>query len=295
MIRYPIAYAELEKRVKRAAKGWLENAASRLDRFRSVGRYDEESSIWSRVKPVYMELQGGSKCAYCERKLEAVDLGKAEQDVEHFRPKASVKAWRRPKGLDGVAIAGAPPEGLGYFLLSYHLFNYCAACKPCNSALKKDYFPIAGRHVLDAADPRDIQDAEQPYLLYPVGDFDDDPEAILTFHGVSPQPVAGASARSRARALVTIAFFRLDDQRRKNLLRERAAIIVALYPQLRLLSDTTATKVERETARDLVDGFTNPTSAHTNCARSFVRLFQSSREEAAEVFGSAAKYIKSKS
>src|SRR5207342_665422 len=94
--------------------------------------------------------QGGAKCAYCERKLEAEEYGKGEQDVEHFRPKNSVRSWHLPAELaqQGVALGSVANPSSGYYLLPYHLFNYCAACKPCNSAIKSDYFPIAGAYRL---------------------------------------------------------------------------------------------------------------------------------------------------
>jgi hypothetical protein len=137
-----------------------------------------------------------------------------------------------PKSLAdlGIKTSAVPNEKRGYFLLSYHPFNYAAACKPCNSALKRDYFPIADAYNLIGEDPKQLK-KEKPYLIYPIGDWDTDPEQLIRFHGVSPQPVAVKGYR-RHRALVTIEFFELDNvNRRKNLIRERAVIIIALFPQ----------------------------------------------------------------
>lgn len=184
-----------------------------------------------------------------------------------------------------------PNEDRGYFLLPYHPFNYSAACKPCNSALKKDYFPIAGKYDLTGDDPAKLT-KEKPFLICPVGDFDDAPEDLIRFHGVSPQPIA-PNGHDRERALVTIEFFKLDDEaKRKNLLRERAVVIIALHPQLEKLADgaTGNAKVE---AQKLVDGFTAAKSAHTNCARSYRDLFQNNRAEAKAVFDGAFKLITS--
>jgi hypothetical protein len=191
----------------------------------------------------------------------------------------------------GIMATAVPNEDRGYFLLPYHPFNYSAACKPCNSALKKDYFPIAGKYDLTGDDPAKLT-KEKPFLICPVGDFDDAPEDLIRFHGVSPQPVA-ASGHSRERAMVTIEFFKLDDEaKRKNLLRERAVVIIALHPQLEKLADgaTGNAKVE---AQKLVDGFTASKSAHTNCARSYRDLFQNNRAEAKAVFDGAFKLITS--
>ena len=293
MIAYRIAKAQLETLIETEAPGWLGKASTRTAEFRKKGRYEESSAIWSEVKVVYMRLQGDCKCAYCERKLEAVDFGKVEQDVEHFRPKGSVRAWTIPKSLQdqGVKITKAPDAGRGYFLLPYHLFNYSAACKPCNSALKKDYFPIAGKYQLTGDDPAKLT-KEKPFLICPVGDFDDAPEDLIRFHGVSPQPVA-PGGHARKRALVTIEFFKLDDEaKRKNLLRERAVVIIALHPQLEKLADGAAGNAKTD-AQELVDGFTAPRSAHTNCARSYKDLFHRNRGEAKAVFDGAVKLITS--
>ncbi len=149
MIGYRVSFSTLTADIEREKPGWMDRAKKRTDAFRAKGKYAERGGIWSEVKPVYMRLQGNAKCAYCERKLEAVTLGKGEQDVDHFRPKRNVKSWRVRKALTdaGVAASSAPPTGSGgYYLLPYHPFNYAAACKPCNSALKKDYFPHRRRY-----------------------------------------------------------------------------------------------------------------------------------------------------
>jgi hypothetical protein len=99
MIAYQITKSKLESLIDAEAPGWRQRAALRTEGFRQKGRYEEDSSIWSEVKVVYMRLQGDCKCAYCERKLESIDFGKIEQDVEHFRPKGSVRAWKLPKAF----------------------------------------------------------------------------------------------------------------------------------------------------------------------------------------------------
>ncbi|HEY6333248.1 MAG TPA: hypothetical protein VI756_28245, partial [Blastocatellia bacterium] len=82
-------------------RGWLNRARSRTEKFRAQGLYKERAAIWSEVKDVYLEPQGASKCAYCERKLESAEYGKAELDIEHFRPKKRVRPWRGPKSFTG--------------------------------------------------------------------------------------------------------------------------------------------------------------------------------------------------
>jgi len=288
MINYTITKTELETQIENEKQGWLQKAKERTEKFRQKGYYEESSSIWSDVKPVYMRLQGESKCAYCERKLESSDYGKIEQDVEHFRPKKNVRKWKLPKRLKdrGITATKVPDENKGYYLLPYHLFNYAAACKPCNSTLKKNYFPVAGDYDLDGENPAELM-KEKPFLIYPIGNFDEDPERLIRFHGVIPQAVS-RRGHKQARALVTIEFFKLDDVvKRKNLFRERAVIIVTLYPQLKKIADGTA----EADSQQIVTGFTSSKAPHTNCARSFKRLFESDPIEAKALFERAVQLI----
>lgn len=290
MIGYPISKNELKELIEAENPGWLAKAKTRTEEFRKNKKYEEKSSIWSAVKPVYMKLQGDCKCSYCERKLEAMNYGKGEQDVEHFRPKKSVREWDMPKQLADQEIKAVTVLGEGgYYLLPYDIFNYCAACKPCNSVLKSNFFPVAAEYDLAGDNPEELL-KEKPYLIYPIGDFDTPPEDLIRFHGVSPQAVSTAG-HDRARALITIEFFKLDDATgRKNLLRERAAIIIALHPQLVVLSGK-KTAQEKKTAKIIVDGYTSPKAPHTNCARCYRQLFEADRPEALALFELAGEFI----
>lgn len=291
MIGYAITREALEQLVEAEAPGWLDKANERTAQFEKDGCYSEKKGIWSAVKPVYMRLQGGSKCAYCERKLESENFGKGEQDVEHFRPKKNVRPWKLPKTLEKLGVTLTPPDPAdgGYHLLAYQLFNYCAACKPCNSALKSDCFPIAGKYQTKAPDPEKLA-KEKPLLIYPVGGFDDDPEELIRFHGISPQAVA-KSGHKRHRALVTIEFFKLDDEsKRKNLMRERAFIIVSLFPQLKKAAASGSDGAE---AGDFIRLCTDSTAPHANCARSFLHLFQMDQVEAKDVAEKAYQFLNS--
>lgn len=302
MIGYRVSRAQLADQIEAHKPGWLTRAAARTEAARAAGKFSEASSIWSEVKPVYMRLQGGAKCVYCERKLESEDLGTIEQDVEHFRPKGSVRAWKPPAALKaaGVAVSTPPKPAPGYHLLAYDIFNYSAACKPCNSVLKSDCFPIAGAYQFAGEAPETLL-PEKPLLVYPLGDFDDDPQDLIGFHGISPMPVAPNGA-AQQRALVTIDFFKLDDfDVRKNLARERAMVIVALYPQLETLrqgasgspSRPSPSKIQR--ARKLVDGFTSAAAAHASCARSFEALHGRDPAAAETVFEKAGDFIEASS
>jgi hypothetical protein len=294
LISYRVTRAELEERIKAKRPTWLRRADERTARFRALGKYQEESSIWSEIKDVYMELQGGSKCAFCERKLETVDYGLAEQAVEHFRPKGRLRAWTLAPALaqQGISISAPPKKRGGYYLLAYDLYNYAASCHPCNSGLKKDHFPTEATPELGGERPESLA-VEQPLLVYPIGDFDDPPENLIHFYGVSPQATAD-SGYPRRRALVTIEFFQLDSPSRKNLILERARIILALFPALKELSGHGSDE-RKALARKIVRGLASPRSPHTNCALSFKRLFEQDESQARDLFERAATLVESAS
>ena len=290
MIRYPVSEAGLRRDIEKTKPGWLSRAAKRSNKLRKLGRYREKSSIWSDVKPVYIRLQGESKCAYCERKMESVNYGKGEQDVEHFRPKGSVREWDVSEDLRGRGLhfAPVPPGNNGYYRLAYHIFNYAAACKPCNSALKKNGFPIAGTYRLEADDLEALKD-EEAYLIYPLGDMDEDPEELIEFHGVVPRPIAARGHR-RNRALVTIDFFKLGDpDERENLFMDRARIITALYPLLRTKASGGAGDADKA-VKTVASGH-GRRLPHLNCARSFIRLFGRVPEEAESIYKAALRLV----
>ncbi|QBP77578.1 hypothetical protein E2K99_22430 [Herbaspirillum huttiense] len=287
MIGYKISYKDLKARVDAHSPSWMARASTRTAGFISAGKYEETASIWSEIKSVYMRLQGEGKCIFCERKLESEQYGKGEQDVEHFRPKGRVRAWKVPASLkaQGVKITNPGLAASGYYRLPYHLFNYGVACKPCNSALKSDCFPIARTYDFDGDDP-DALLSELPLLIYPIGDFDNNPEDLIEFAGASPHPIQ-VSGYGRDRAQTTIEFFALaDTDARKNLFRERAIILIALWGQLEAAKSSTNTK-----AVEAVRAFQSENSAHANCARSFVRLYKANRSAAEGHFNAALDFV----
>jgi hypothetical protein len=289
MIRYAFEVATLRDRIRQLSSTWLERAAERTRTFRDLGHYAEQGPIWSDVKRAYMEIQG-HKCMYCERsRPDLIDV-----DVEHFRPKGNIGQWPVPPALasEGVVCTPVPAPSRGYHLLPYHLLNYGAACKQCNTPFKSDHFPIAGAYQCDGDDPASMA-GEQPFLIYPLGDLDADPETLIGFCGFSPVALP-PFGHERRRALVTIAFFALGDpERRKDLFLERAVILMALYPQL--VESRSGTGTEREAAADAVRALTASDRPHTNCARSFRRLFDASPDEAKAHYEAARAYFSSSS
>jgi hypothetical protein len=291
MIRYSVALTELKRRIEKTKPGWLAEAAKRTQHFRDLGDYNESSSasIWGEVKEVYMELQA-NKCAYCESRRESADYGTIEHDVEHFRPKSSLKSWKPSAEFasHNIPLADNTASDVGYYLLPYHPFNYAISCKVCNSVFKGDRFPIGGTRNRKLADPARAA-REKAYLPYPIGQTDADPEDLITFHGVSPA-ARMASGFDRDRALVTIEFFKLDDPKRKSLFRRRAETIVTLY--LLLEGEARATSaVDRRMYRRLILSLTSDAAEHANCARSFVKLYREKTAEAREFFLRVQEYL----
>ena len=296
MISYPVSLPQLKVDVEAFTPNWLARAADLTEQARAQGSFKDIATIWSEIKPVFMRLQGDYKCAYCERKLEAEEYGAIEQDVEHFRPKNRVSAWPPSQSLKdaGLKLAPAPKkEDGGYYLLAHQILNYAAGCKPCNSTLKADRFPVAKAHVLDGDDPRTLKTKEKPLLIFPIGDWGDDAEKLMAFRGVAPHAVV-KSGFARLRALATIEFFALDDVAgRKNLFRERAQIIALMFPQMEIAATPGGPAARVARAQKVITAAIASTAPHANCARSFKRLFEDSPGEAEQIFDAAADFVAS--
>jgi len=295
MIRHPIPPPLLTARVDTKIPGWRKRAATRTAKFKAQKRFEENSSIWSEVKPLFMTLQGENKCIYCERKFGSVEASTVEHDLEHFRPKSQVGDWTPPASLvqRGVKVTKPKAGNKGYYLLPYHLENYSSSCKTCNTRYKLDRFPVAGSYKLTGVNPRTLK-SEKPLLIYPVGDWDIDPESVIGFLGFVPQ--ADAASPDFHRGLVTIAFFGLDDiDMRSDLFLERAEIISLMRAFVADANDATRTAAQRAQAQKLVDRFTSQKAKHANCARSFERLYKADRAAAEAVYQRADDYWASKS
>jgi 5-methylcytosine-specific restriction endonuclease McrA len=291
MIRYEITPAKLEQAIRKQSPKWLDTAKTRTNRFRKMKRYQEKSSIWSKIKLVYMTLQDG-KCGYCERKFGADRESTIEHDVEHFRPKSAIKKWPpQTRSSLKYAFSTGDASKVGYYLLPYNIFNYIVACKKCNSTYKSDYFPICGSARMCASDDVRALRSEKPLLIYPLGDIDDDPEALITFDGLTPIPVA-QSGHKRRRALVTIDFFKLAVGR-DELLRERAQIIRSVYIAFYALRNE-ATPFLKEAAKQTIELALSSKSPHTNCARAFHALCKKNFASAGKYYREADRYLKTK-
>ena len=291
MIRYPVSskgtvgadLAELRRRVTRLKPNWLERARKRTDKIAKARCYNESKGIWSEITDVFRKLQN-HKCAFCERHVR-----QSGGTLEHFRPKSKVDAWpmkekplRKLKHL--VNLNTGDPMDTGYYKLAYALLNYALACHHCNLILKKCYFPIAGSRKRRAAQDPTRYQAEQPFLIYPIGVLDEDPESLLHFLGIFPFPAEkNAGEYAHRRALITVLLFNLYND--STLLLERALVIQTLYKALEGNDPEDQQTVSRMTSGKL---------AYTNCCKSFIHVYHQDKELAQKFYRKACRYIKTK-
>jgi hypothetical protein len=291
MIRVKVTAAKLRAAIRAVKPTFFTDADAILAALPNSPRSSDFKPLWSDIKQVYIDLQF-SKCCFCEKPLEA----KIEQDVEHFRPKAAVTAWKVPTRLTNAGVTVTQPVEVktepGYTLLAYHPLNYAMSCKQCNSVLKKNYFPIAGKRRSGGRDPTKMG-GERAYLIYPVGD-NDNPEDLITFEGLSPIPKA-AVGFDRLRALVTIELFKLDHvPTRRVLFKGRAYLLRLLYLELEALKGTTD-RAKSTGHKKAIAGLTGDECPFANCMRSFERLYRTDPALAGQYADECLKYINTKS
>jgi hypothetical protein len=284
MIRYAITPHDLRSRIDAQLPGtsrrksWLQKAVDANAALAAQPGYSEVPGApsWSDVKPIFRELQH-NKCAYCERDLPTETYAGGEHDVEHYRPKGACNPWPPatwPPGTDGEPRAfdfdiHTGRQG-GYRALAYDPDNYAVSCGTCNQALKHDAFPIQKDVASTGWDIGALNKLEKPFLPFPVGGWDVDPETLITFEGILAIP-ANANPRTIAhrRALVTIEFFQLNV--RGELLKARARLIRAMASHFEVLAN--GTPQGKAAAREELDRLRAPDSPHAACARAFAKLW----------------------
>lgn len=272
MIRHALNPAQLRADIEREDATWFTKAEDRTDAFIGLGRFEEKSSIWSKAKPAFMLLQS-NKCAFCERPFTGPDESRIEMDLEHFRPKGAVSAWEGPSASNSYPANTGTASAGGYYWLAYNVSNYLAACKICNSDYKRTYFPVAGPRCDDPDDLPALA-AERPYLVYPIGTVDDDPETLITFTGTVARPVAPNGHR-HARAALMIDLFGLNT--RDQLHVQRAETIERFGRALVAVADGNDAK---SSDRTYVAQIKNPLIPHAACLRAFSRLWEQEQPNA---------------
>lgn len=281
MIRYSVSRKALNDLIDDHAPKWRARSKVLTHQTMGAGAFVGPSTHWSQIKEVYVKLQN-SKCIYCETKLKGAQKALIDYDIEHFRPKNKVKAW------NGTGNYGFPTgtAGTGYYWLAFEPWNYAASCKPCNSRLKSNFFPIRNRRGRPHATVRQLQ-AEGAFLCYPLGDVDDNPEDLIAFRGTIAVPAAAHGTFKYARGQVIIDFFELNDF--EFLHRERARILFVLGIGLRGL----AANPQDSVAGALVDRSVSGKDAFTSCARSLHRLWVTDNSTAQSLIDACCAYIAS--
>ncbi|HLQ93501.1 MAG TPA: hypothetical protein VK148_26055 [Xanthobacteraceae bacterium] len=281
MIRYDYAPEQIEAAVNALDGQWRVRAAERTKAIVKKKRFDESSSIWSDVKPVFIALQN-RKCIFCERQFESAEYGRIEHDLEHFRPKSAVKPWPPRNWATTYTISTGAESPAGYYWLAYDLGNYAAACKVCNSPLKADHFPIADKRVTTKRTIARLQE-EMPYLCYPIGRYDDPPESLVTFIATTAVPAARSGHR-KLRGEVIIDFFQLNV--REQLHRERARLIALLGGTLKFIDAGIDVAQNQRVAAGLVE----PHIPHTSCLRAYRKLWDDDNQLARRAHSRCQEY-----
>jgi hypothetical protein len=279
MVRYPIARDELIRRIQDFNPGWLAKAQARTAQYAEAQDYTGGTEFWGRIKQVYIELQH-EKCAYCETRLQGAEYASKVHEVEHFRPKSSVKTWpdrnRAAWKAFPADIAAGGASAKGYYQLAYHPFNYAIACTRCNSSLKANHFPVRGTRDVALADPS-WGHGEDPLLVYPVSDIDSDPADLIAFDGVLAVP-NHTTGQDFERALATIFFFDLNHQ---DLTSRRAEMMAMLWSTLE--SERLAqSAAERSYARETLALTFGEGGQFSACMKAFRALYAQDRAQALE-------------
>jgi hypothetical protein len=275
MIRHALDPDQLRTDIEKQDARWFAKAATRTRRFVRLGAFDEKSSIWSTAKSAFMLLQQ-NKCAFCERPFTGPEESRIEMDLEHYRPKSAVAMWKPPAGVRPYPSLTGDASATGYYWLAYQTGNYAAACKICNSDHKGAYFPIAGTRCGDPHDAAALA-AEQPYLVYPIGTSDEDPEDLITFTGTVAHPVAADGLR-HARGALIIDFFGLNTRDQLHI--QRAEIIERFGKALIAVADGHAEAADHT----YIAQIRNPIIPHAACLRAFKRRWDEDQQGARRLF-----------
>lgn len=218
--------------------------------------------------------------------------------MEHFRPKKGVTKWPPSEPIGQSPYPDDLPEttgeGGGYRHLPYHELNYLAACKTCNTRCKANYFPIAEQHLFDSTTPQSLIKDEEPYLIYPLGDLDVDPETLITFIGCKAIPAKPKAKRHDwNRARISIAFFLLNDPAREDqLILERASRLDLLGYKISAFEQSDP--ISRDAAWNEVKAEGAASLPHANCVRSMIRLYIKDPPVALQQIQDARTYRRSK-
>jgi hypothetical protein len=125
--------------------------------------------------------------------------------------------------------------------------------------------------------------------VFPIGELDDDPTEVITFHGHLAVAAKKTGPRRR-RADVTIQFFRLNT--REELLRERAEVVVQLDGCLGTINSSRETQAKKQDAKGDVAYRLQPGTRHSACANAFARLYRQNFTLARSLAKAARAFLK---
>jgi len=134
LVRYNVSFEKFERR----------EATLKPKRPEALKTRYASASIKSALRRMF-----GTKCCYCEAKVEAV----SHRHVEHFRPQSLYPA------------------------LAYRWNNLLFACERCNSTHKRDRFPLAPTGTQPMPDPEkpcSLDDSDDGLLIDPCTDYPSD-------------------------------------------------------------------------------------------------------------------------
>lgn len=166
----------------------------------------------------------------------------------------------------GVALDG------GYYLLAHCIQNYVAACKPCNTPLKHNFFPVEGVRVTGRRAVRDY-DSERPLIPFPLGNRGIRPQIVIGFDGVVAVP-RYKSGRKYRMGRVAIDFFGLNE--RDALEKGRSKALVDVW--LAVASTNSPDPITRGVAHNALAYLISEAAPHSSCARDFRALIAENRQ-----------------
>lgn len=127
--------------------------------------------------------------------------------------------------------------------------------------------------------------SEFPLLCYPIGEWDEDPERVITFASTTAIPSVRTGPRYR-RASVIIDFFELNDREQLHL--ERAEIIGLFAPVFKKQADGDTLTGPEQT---LLSKATSAALPHASCLRAHRQLWHANPAEAYDVYQHCLAYF----
>lgn len=206
--------------------------------------------VWKNFKRDMAPATFG-KCGYCEVDVWTVDRFKG--DVEHYRPKGRIDI----SVIDNTGHVSSKVQfNSGYHWLAYSWSNYILTCNPCNSAHKKNLFPV--KVPLAKAPRKGSETKEVPLLLNPFGTRD--PIKHLLFDELGVVGPRGSSEFGKATILVC----GLD---RPALSKKRRKLAKLVRRQLEVISDPAANDAALQLALDTIAGMGTADMEHAGMVR----------------------------